>query len=237
MKIGICDDELYYVQKIESMVRTYFSAQHMEITLFCDTNAERFSQNDLSALDIVFLDVLMDTVNGIDVARALRVQNQKAVLVYISQLIDYAPMGYEVNAFRYLLKSNLENTFYECMQAVMRRLETQNQTYLLKTELGILSLALNNVLYIESQKRLLLFHVQNQERSFYQCYEKITVAQQQLSEKGFLRIHKSYLVNMAHIKYIRNTEIALKENTVLPVSRQNDSSILQAYLQWQGRTI
>ncbi|MEG2287177.1 MAG: LytTR family DNA-binding domain-containing protein, partial [Ruthenibacterium sp.] len=65
----------------------------------------------------------------------------------------------------------------------------------------------------------------------------ITVAQQQLSEKGFLRIHKSYLVNMAHIKYIRNTEIALKENTVLPVSRQNDSSILQAYLQWKGRTI
>ncbi|MEG1012575.1 MAG: LytTR family DNA-binding domain-containing protein [Ruthenibacterium sp.] len=136
-----------------------------------------------------------------------------------------------------MLKSNLENTFYECMQAVMRRLETQNQTYLLKTELGILSLALNNILYIESQKRLLLFHVQNQERSFYQCYEKITVAQQQLSEKGFLRIHKSYLVNMAHIKYIRNTEIALKENTVLPVSRQNDSSILQAYLQWKGRTI
>lgn len=237
MKIGICDDELFYVQQIEAMTRAYFNAQNVEITLLCDTCAKRFMQNDLSALDIVFLDVRMDTVNGIEVARALRAQNQKAVVVYISQLIEYAPMGYEVNAFRYLLKSDLENTFYECMQAVMQRIDAQNETYLLKTELGVLCLALNDILYIESKKRLLLFHVQNQERPFYQCYEKISAAQERLSEKGFLRIHKSYLVNMAHIKYIRNTEIALKENKVLPISRQNERFILQAYLQWKGRTI
>ena len=115
------------------------------------------------------------------------------------------------------------------------QLKTSRETLKIKVNGEIIDIPMNDILYIESQLRMVLINVQKENGiKQYSCYAAISDLEEQLALQGFLRIHKSYLVNMNHLKKFQCHEAFLDNGTVLRVSEKNYAEQKKKYLLWKG---
>lgn len=234
MNIAICDDEQLYVDKVKTLTEKYFLAQKLKIDVYIFCNAKDFLNSAIESYDIIFLDVDIGEYNGIAIAKSLREKNNKAIIIYVSAFVEYAIDGYSVQAFQYLLKNDLDSSFNQCMDDVMRQLPIKTATFFIPTDSGGFKLRLDNITYIESFGHTLKVHALNQDRGEYNFTGKMIEQENLLKDKGFLRIQKSYLVNMKHIVSMNKRTAVLTDNTELPCSKQDYPQILKQYMLWEG---
>lgn len=182
--------------------------------------------------DLILLDMNMQEKNGIEVAKELRSQKIETPIIYISAYIEMAPYGYVVNAFRYLLKNDLEETFCFAMDDVMKELKHHLETIEVRTENVQIELRLSDIVFVESYKRYVLIHTKKDE---YKQYGKISDMEKMLCQKEFLRVHKSYLVNLDHVVKIKNRILFLDNGEEVPCSKERYSEIVHQYVMWKGR--
>ena len=105
MRILICDDEQKLIDLELSILQEYCRSTNIAATFFTFTDS--LSAGNIGEFDIAFLDIDMEKLNGIELARKLRSKNPTSIIIFVTNFIQYAPEGYEVNAFRYLLKSDI----------------------------------------------------------------------------------------------------------------------------------
>lgn len=101
MRILICDDEQKLIDLELSILQEYCRSTNIAATFFTFTDS--LSAGNIGEFDIAFLDIDMEKLNGIELARKLRSKNPTSIIIFVTNFIQYAPEGYEVNAFRYLL--------------------------------------------------------------------------------------------------------------------------------------
>lgn len=234
MRIAICDDDRFFVSAITQKIRNYISA-----TNFLDISITTFLSmkpllESAKQFDIFFLDVSLDDINGIEGAREILSIVPNALITYISSYVEFAPAGYEVNAYRYLLKSDLDKTFDSCLSGMLRIYNERQDFLVFKTNSEHIKLSLKKIVFIESHKRTVELHVTADLKRKLVYYDKLSRLEAELSSKGFLRIQKSYLVNMRHIVKIKNYIAYLDNNTSLKVSIQNYQQILDNFILWKG---
>ena len=116
------------------MAAQYYSERNIQAEIHCYDNTDAFLQSNLVEYDLILLDMNMQEKNGIEVAKELRSQKIETPIIYISAYIEMAPYGYVVNAFRYLLKNDLEETFCFAMDDVMKELKHHLETIEVRTE-------------------------------------------------------------------------------------------------------
>ena len=118
------------------------------------------------------------------------------------------------------------------------RVRSVCETLKIKVNGEIIDIPLKSILYIESQLRQVLIHVQRDSSGKtikkYSCYASLAEMEKQLEPQGFLRIQKSYLVNMAHLQRFQCREAMLDNGTILPVTEKNYAELKQKYLYWRG---
>lgn len=231
-KIAVCDDETVFLEKIHQLAIQYYTERNMQAEIHCYDNADTFLQSNLVSYDLILLDMNMQEKNGIEVAKELRSQKIETPIIYISAYIEMAPQGYVVNAFRYLLKSDLEQTFCFAMDDVMKELQHHLEAIEVRTENVQIELRLSDIVFVESYKRYVLIHTKKDE---YKQYGKISDMEEMLCQKGFLRVHKSYLVNLEHVAKIKNRILFLDNGKELPCSKERYSEIVHQYVMWKGR--
>ena len=194
-------------------------------------------QADLSKYDIVFLDIEMPGIDGIETARRLRQQYDELFLVFITGWIEYAPDGYRVNAFRYLLKKSLPEDLWLCLDEIQEKLFENTECISLRSKEREVEIPLKNIIYFEGTRQKNVLVYLKHESTPLECYGKISEMDELLREKGFLRIQKSFLVNMAYIEKIRNYKARLRNGTELKVSERQYQSVNQQYLIWRGHML
>lgn len=240
IRIAICDDNPPFMESLRTEIRNILSKQEIDSVIYLFENAEAIPEQLLSSCDIFFLDIDFDgkTYTGIDIARKIRQFQQQAVVIFVTNFIEYAPEGYEVQAFRYLLKSDMPKKLEQCLLQTIEKLQTDQESMQINISGEILTIPLAEILYIESQGHLAVIHVSRQGGKAvksYRFYSSLGSLEQQLSEKGFLRIQKSYLVNMRRIKKYQCTEAVLDNGTVLKVSEKTYAEQKKQYLLWKAR--
>lgn len=120
MYVLICDDEPAFGRKVEQMTREYFAARGLPLeTVLWHPGRGGAGKARARAVPAALLDVDLETTNGIALGRQLKQANPDVVLVYISAYLEFAPEGYTVHAFRYLLKRDIERTLPLCLEAVL----------------------------------------------------------------------------------------------------------------------
>ena len=231
-QIAVCDEETVFLEKIRRLAIQYYTERNMQAEIQCYDNADAFLQSNLESYDLILLDMNMQEKDGIEVAKELRSQKIETPIIYISAYIEMAPYGYVVNAFRYLLKSDLEQTFCFAMDDVMKELKHHQETIKIRTEHMQIEVPLSDIVFVESYKRYLLIHTKKAE---HKQYGKISDMEEMLCQKGFLRIHKSYLVNLDHVAKIKNRILFLDSGNELPCSKERYSEIVHQYVMWKGR--
>ncbi len=235
LKIAICDDEKNICDYIEKRTRDYLAKidEDAELAVFHDgAPLVRNCEANPTAFDIIFLDIKMKTVNGVDCAKQLRDSGVEALIVFVTSSAEYVFTGYEVKAFRYILKTDLVNAFDRIFGECLKELSKSDDSfYTVKTASSVNNVTLNDILYFESNKRVLVVHTKNAQYSFY---EKLDKVEKDLAGKDFIRTHQSYLVNARKIKSLSKDCAELHGGEVVPVSKSKSSAVKNAYL-WAKR--
>ena len=234
LQIAICDDEQFYREKIKYLLEEYLQAKGMLYTLHLFLSGEDFleqCENNVR-FDIVFLDISMEEVDGIQAAQRIRSFHSDTYIVFVTAFIDYALEGYKVNAVRYLMKDTLEIALEECMNAILQKMQVARVTFSFLE--GVKRLYTDNILYVESRGHKSIFHYMESEMVSYQIYDKLDSVERNLEGYGFLRIHKSYLVNMKHIRKISNYIVSLDTGEELPVPRLRFQAVKEGFVAYKG---
>lgn len=234
LTIAICDDEKKICDYIESRTTEFLAKNDLEaeVSVFCDGSELLKGCENNKSFDIIFLDIKMKTLNGVECAKLLRDIGVNSLIVFITSSAEYVFSGYEVKAFRYILKTDLVNAFSRVFSECLLELKKLNTSFFtVKTSSSVKNIPLSDILYFESNKRLLNIHTKNEVLSFY---EKLDNVENELKEKDFIRIHQSFLVNAQKIKSVSKDAVLLLNDFSLPVSKSKATKVKDAYL-WSKR--
>ncbi len=234
LQIAICDDEQFYQEKIQRLLEACLKRRSLPYEIHLFGSGEEFLAENENRVKyhIVFMDINMNEVDGIQTAMEIRAFHSHTYIVFITAFINYALEGYKVNAVRYIMKDALDGAIEECMDAILQRMEVARVTFSFLE--GEKSLYTDNLLYVESRKHKSLFYYMEKEPVEYQLYDKLDEVEKKLKCCGFLRIHKSYLVNMKHIRKINNYKVLLDTGAELPVPRIRYHAVKEAFVAYKG---
>lgn len=234
LQIAICDDEQFYRDKIKILLEKDLEKRELTGEIHSFVSGEEFLERceNRVRFDIVFLDISMERVDGIETAARIRSFHSNTFLVFVTAFIDYALEGYKVNAVRYLMKDTLDLALEECMTAILDRMQIAQVTVPFSE--GARKLYTDNILYVESRGHKSIFHYMESGVQTWQLYEKLDEVEKRLGGSHFLRIHKSYLVNMKHIRRIGNYTAWLDTGEELPVPRLRFQTVKEAFITYKG---
>ncbi len=187
-----------------------------DIVLF--KSGVEFCDNDMNLLkfDVIFLDIEMVVMNGMEVAYAIRKRNSHIEIVFITVMTDYVFQGYEVNACRYIMKKELDRSLPVCVDSLLVKKKFDKKKIRLRFTSGDEEIYLSELLYIESNLHKLCFVTT--QRKLYQ-YKKLDELEKEWFVDNFIRCHQSFLVNPEHIVKIKSYTIHLTDGTEIPVAK------------------
>lgn len=230
LHIGICDDQKECVENLRAILCDYLEKRQMQVDITLFASTEELLKSDWQKLQILFLDVVMGQQDGIQAAAQIRRRNPDISLIFVSAFLDYATMGYQVKASAYLLKSNLAATFSTAMDAVLTERQLAQDTIEISVAGCTIPLQTHSIRYIESNGRVSIFH----EKVEYSTYMRFSDVEELLCGKGFLRIHRCYIVNLANCVTFKNYQAILDTGEKLPCSRQEYRNLMQSLIRWKG---
>ncbi|MBQ2752501.1 MAG: response regulator transcription factor [Firmicutes bacterium] len=201
MKIAVCDSSGIYRDLIADILNLYFSSNFdykfmsHEFIKFENSASLIYDFEEGRFFDIIFIDVYMKKMSGIDAARKLREKGYKGAIILVSETAKYAVEGYEVGAFRYMIKP----FGYEEIAAVMDKLVSsiEDDAFVIHKRNEIIRLSYRDIVYVDSSNTKCFVHSIDNEK--YVVYKRLDEIEKELNDKRFLRSHKSYLVNMSHV--------------------------------------
>ncbi|MBP3507975.1 MAG: response regulator transcription factor [Lachnospiraceae bacterium] len=239
LKIAICDDDNYYLTFEEGLIQEYVNHENIncEIALFTSGFELLNALNDNAKFDIIFLDIEMSMLNGIETAKRIRKLNSNVYLVFVTAFITYAIEGYKMQAFRYIVKEHesFEGTLKECMDAILQENNYARKTVSFKFREGTLELLPEEIVYVESDGHKVNFKIlKGSKEIVYTRYDKLDAIEKKLDGYGFCRIHKSYLVNLRYIKKVEGHHVELKNGVFLNIAKSKYMDVNNAVINFWG---
>lgn len=238
VRIAICDDEAYFRELVSDYITEYMSGTETPYEIDGYSSGKSFLAlgPDILNYQIVFLDINMEGMDGIETAKRIRKASQQIYLVFVTAYLDYTLEGYKVDAVRYLLKRDqgLKEALNECMDAIFRKMNYAAPKVKYKFHEGEHTLSLERLVYVESKLHKLEFHVIEGEETVYTLYGKLSAVEAQLKNQPFIRVHQSFLVNMKYIRHIERYRVVLNHGEEFPVPRARYQEVSAAYLAYKG---
>ena len=233
IKVILCDDDPVFLKTLHSKIERTLARLNMKATISAFNTPADILPEMLAACDMAFLDIDFESEdrNGIGIARTLRQVNSHALIFFVTNYIDYAPAGYEVQAFRYILKRDMSEVLERYILQAMESMAEDQEYLRLRDKEQTVDLPLEQIAYLEVQDHYVSIHTGSDSLTLNATLSSM---ESEMEAHGFLRIHKSYLVNMAHIRKFRSRECLLLDGTTLAVSEKNYSQQKQKYLLWKG---
>ncbi len=235
LNIAICDDERYICDFLTKSVMDCLAKADLEgnVTVFDDGQplVDLYKEGKAS-FDLILLDITMKKCDGMTAAKMIRATDDKVMIVFVTSSAEYVFTGYEVRAFRYILKPELlhgfTGVFRECLDELTR---SNEQRFTFQKASETVSLPLKDILYFESDKRIITIKTLNEEYSFYGKLDNI---EEQLKKLDFVRCHQSFLVNAKKITAVRINDLTLNNGDIIPVSKRRAKETNEAFL-WAMR--
>lgn len=223
MRIAIVDDEKIICEQIKDFIQK----EHGDCQIDSYFSGQAFLEAG-KQFDLVFLDIQMGGMDGMDTARALRKTQPEAVLIFVTGSKEYVFEAFDVSAFHYLLKPLEETKFKEVLARAL--LESQRHRAGRQERLFIrtknLTIDQKDILYIESRGKKVDIHTLKETFSIYGAMNELET---QLS-KSFYRCHRGYLVNMAYITEYGPDRITLTGGDEVYLTRKKHGEFVKAYM-------
>lgn len=228
LRIAICEDDRKQQQLLENYITALKLGEPYEVEKFDSGEDLVRIYESGQKFSIILLDMQLEELDGIQTAEIIRKYDKDSIIIIITSIIEYAVDGYGVNAYDFILKPVEENKFVKVFRSAIKKIQTENnRTYVIQIRDMTIVLKLSNIVYIESARKKINVYCENEQ---YFSNEKISTVEKNLSQFGFVRISRYYLVNMAHIKKIGTNDILLSTEEVLNYSKSHQKEIKIRYM-------
>lgn len=229
IQIAICDDDMTTTSQIEEYIRQIETEQHIQVQsrIFFDGKSFMQSVESGEVYDLIYLDVEMPLMKGLDVAKKLREMEISSLIIYISNYETYCESMIETEPFRFLRKPiNDVDLFRKYFMSAYKKLENRNEYYTYSYKKIHHEININDIMYFESNNRKICIHTNgNQENNIF--YGQLDKVEKELESKSctFIRIHQSYLVNSTYINTVQHDAVILENKDELPISEKRQKEI------------
>ena len=217
MRVAVCDDDERQLDITKTALEQAYKSLDLLIDVYQDGN-ELLNRIEHIFYDLVILDIEMPGMNGIETGKRLRAVADKTAIVFLTSHIEYALEGYEVNALRYLMKPVSVEKLSEIIRYLIER-QKKERKLLLKQGDETTTVSILDILYMEAQNQNIRVVTSNGE---YVNSYNLSDYEKEMTEYGFFRIHRGYLVNLGHVSRILGREVVMSDGTHLPVSRNKE---------------
>lgn len=234
MRIAVCDDNIEFLQGISNLLNMYGEENHRLVEYKTFTNPlELVMQMERGVhYDVILLDICMPGMNGIQCAKDIRQYDNLVKIVFLTSSTEYAVESYSVKAHNYLLKPIQKEDLFSVLQQLEKEEDVTGKKFVvLKTKAGITKIFLNKLEYCEVINRKLVLHLVNNEE--YESTLRMNELEENLESFGmFLRVHRSFLVNMDYIQSLTTHSIVMESGVKIPVPREKYVQIKQTYMEY-----
>ena len=227
--IAICDDEKHMSDHIRSMISDFFRKKNQEISLHMFSSGEELLSYN-GQIDILFLDIQMKGMDGMETARKLRADQFRGFLVFITVLKEMVFQSFEVQAYDYLVKPVDKKQFEKTMERLYASMQNAREDSLLvqKGYEGRI-IPKDEIVFCEIIDRKIYLNLASGEVVDY--YERIENLETKLDNR-FYRCHRSYLINLKHLKGYKNGTAYMDNGKEIPVSRLRSKEFSSVVLQY-----
>lgn len=232
MTICYCEDESAQAKafaiKIEQWAKNKNIAVHTDLY---ESAEEYLFKADQNTYDMIFLDISMRGQNGMELARQIREKEKDVILVFVTSDASYVFAGYEVGAYRYLMKPVEAKKLWEILDYARAQKAAEEENYILvKKDSQSVRVNLRDVLYIEAQKHYVNLYLENEEPMTVKVVFAELLQEMQEKSDTFLATHRSYAVNIDKVVRIGRTECTLSDGSSIPVSRSFYKAVNEAFI-------
>lgn len=230
INFAICDDNITEIEYLSKIVGKWARAGNNTafISTFESAESFLFHYADDKSFDILLLDIQMKNMNGVELAKQIRLDNDAVQIIFITGFPDFMPEGYEVSALHYLMKPVNEQKLFEVLDKACKRLGKTERTILIKAEGESVCIPVGSIVYIESFAHTVEITT-NKEK--IKAGLSISDIEKKLGD-GFMRCHRSYIVGLKYIKRIRQNEVILDNDISIPLSRRLYTKVNQAFIRF-----
>ena len=214
MKIAICDDEAFWINELQILLKEYYITRHIDIyvSLFsCGT--ELLMSKD--KFDLIFMDYQMENLNGIETARKIRNLNNNCAIIFVSSYPDIAIDTFEVEAFRFLIKPIDKVKLFKSIDDYRKKIENDD-FIVLKSRQNVTILRTSEIIFCEALGRHTLLHTT---KGKIESSKNIKEIEKQLSHDYFFRSHKAFISSFSHITGYDNNSITCDNGETAFISR------------------
>lgn len=217
LNIAICDDDKNQINISKEMVRKWASARMHTLLIkeFFSAEAFLFEYSENKDFDILLLDIEMDGMNGVELARTLRKGNDDLQIIFITGYDDYIADGYDVAALHYLMKPIKEAKFISVLDRAARLIFDREKYIIMNVNGVVIKLSLDKIVYIEAQRNYVVVHTEKED---YRMKKTLSSIEKEL-DYGFFRADRSFIVGLRYVSEISKTEIKMDDGTVIPLGR------------------
>ena len=232
MNIAIIEDSGQELSLLERCLQSYLSSRQVYRVIDTYTSGEAFLENWPSkSYDLVFLDILMEGISGIEVARKIRETDSECLLIFISSSKEYALQGFEVRAFDYLLKPLSEERFQKTMDLCQNELAKHIRYIEVKESRTLVKIPLNEIIYTDYYNHYIQIHTAARLIRSYQQFDVFSPLL--LCYPQFLCCYRNCIVNMDHVDSVDKHDFVMENVERVPITRGNRNSIYQQYADYQ----
>ncbi len=219
VKVAFCDDEAKILEDLSVKIKSEFENLSCKIDLYTTENSiELLEYLKNYPVDILFLDIDMPTISGMEIAQTLLNSEIKTLLVFVTGQDALVYKSFKYHPFGFIRKTYFDEEISGVVKSLVEEMQKSSDTFLFKTNDGFNRIKLRDILYFESESNYINLHTKE---SVYKFRSTVSAIEKELSTKGFIRTHKGFLVNQEHIFSVKSENVVLSNNVVLPIGRTN----------------
>ncbi|MBE7087142.1 MAG: response regulator transcription factor [Clostridiales bacterium] len=233
IRIAIVEDENKSAETLNDFIQSYGSANGISFTVSRFNNAVDFLTGYKPVYDLVFMDILMPNLSGMDAARKLRQIDAKTLLIFVTNLAQYAVKGYEVDALDFIVKPVMYQDFCLKMKKAIKLVQiNEDREFVITQSGGMRRISTKNIFFVEVAGHKLIYHTSDGEIT---GYGSLSETEEKLRADDFLRCNSCYLVNPKHIVSVKKYDVVMSNGAVLQISQPKKKKFMSDFAEWLGK--
>ena len=232
LKIALLDDDKTALLISKGAIESFFQEKNIAISLDAFSSPVNFlAMAKEENYRLVFLDIDMPELNGLEVGKQLKEFNPQTDIIYLSQREDLVFDTLVLHPFGFIRKSKIIQDFASVLELFVNtslNTQSENKKITISSKTGTISADIDSIMYIEGNKNYQTFYLKD--GNVFDARVLMSDLEKKLKDHGFIRVHKGYLINYLFIRQIGTNEVTLTNNKVLPLSNKRKDEIMEEYL-------
>ncbi len=227
MRIALCDDDNRIMDILEEKLTKYYQEKNIDFEINRFLGGKELLAYNLNEIDLLFLDMEMPGMNGVEVATEIRKENRNLTIIFVTAFEKFVFESFKVNAFRYLLKPLDDEKLREALDSLNTKSNKKDDCLCFQFQNENFCVNYDDIIFIEIMRDKIWIHCHGKTYRWRGTLKQIT---EKLIKKGFFQVHRSYLVNMSKIKSYTSNTVVLEDNCNVPISKYRLDAFKEEYI-------